>query len=640
MKLIYLLIIGVLFSQNKVAYTISFENAAHHEAQISLTAKNLPNGPVELRMSRTSPGRYALHEFAKNVYGVKAYNSDGDELKVYQVNPHQWNVEGHDGTVKVTYLLFANRAGGTYTGINEEHAHLNIPATFMYFRKHTDREIELNVELPKNSKWTVATQLVEVKANKVYTAPNHYYFMDSPIEMSEQDYKSWEVNGPSGKQTIRLAAHHTGSADDLEIFFRLFKGFLLEQRAVYGEFPKFDYGTYTFLADYMPFTQGAGMEHRNSTIIATKNPLKGDGVRQNIGTGSHEFFHSWNVERMRPKTLEPFDFEMENMSRELWFAEGFTNYYTGLAIHRAQISSFDSYVNSMTGTLNYVVNSPAHQFFNVIEMSQQAPFVDAATSLDPQNKTNTFISYYSYGQVLGLGLDLMLRQKFNLDLDGYMRTVWQAHGKTEIPYTVEDLQKLLSDYTKNQQFATDFFKRFVYGREVIDYKPLLALAGIEMKLKEPGKAWIGNLSFDEDEKGLKIKNTVMMNTPAYTAGLDNGDIITQINQTKLVKSEDFDKAFEKMKIGDEVTIHYLQLDRAKEKTVKCAENTQFELSPFEHENKTVTAEMKSFRDKWLASKGDPSQMKLIKKCPVCNREYEIENSNCSIDGEKLNYYKL
>ena len=591
-------------------------------------------------MSRTSPGRYALHEFSKNVYNVKAYNSDSDEIKVYQANPHQWNVEGHDGTVKITYTLFADRAGGTYSGINEEHAHLNIPATFMYFRKQTDRAIELEISIPEKSEWTVATQLVEVKANQSYSAPNHYYFMDSPIEISKQDYKSWDVDGPNGKQVIRLAAHHTGSAEDLETFFRLFKGFILEQKAVFGEFPKFDYGTYTFLADYMPFTQGDGMEHRNSTIIATKNPLKGNGVRQNIGTGSHEFFHAWNVERMRPKTLEPFDFEMENMSRELWFAEGFTNYYTGLSIHRAGINSIDAYIKSMNGTLNYVVNSPAHRFFNVIEMSQQAPLVDAATSLDPQNKSNTFISYYSYGQVLGLGLDLMLRQKFDKDLDGYMKAVWTAHGKTEIPYTVEDLNSILTAYTGDKNFSDDFFNRYIYGKEVIDYKPLFALAGIHMSLKEAGEAWLGNITVNEVEDGLEIKNSTLINTPIYKAGLEKGDIITQINKTKLAKKDDIDAILKTLKIDDEVTIHYTQLGKEKQNKVKTAENPQFVLSPFEHEDMPITEQIKTFRSKWLSAKGDPTIMKLAKKCPTCKRQYSIDHMNCSVDGEKLNYYNL
>ena len=116
-------------AQTVTKYEISFENAVHHEADISVTYTNLENKVLEVRMSRTSPGRYALHEFAKNVYGVKATDSEGNELEVTRPNPHQWNVSGHDGTVKFEYTLFANRGDGTYSQVDETHAHLNIPAT-------------------------------------------------------------------------------------------------------------------------------------------------------------------------------------------------------------------------------------------------------------------------------------------------------------------------------------------------------------------------------------------------------------------------------------------------------------------------------------------------------------------------------
>ncbi len=144
------------------------------------------------------------------------------------------------------------------------------------------------------------------------------------------------------------------------------------------------------------------MEHRNSTIVTSTRSLA-DGADRNIGTVSHEFFHCWNVERIRPQSLEPFNFEDANMSGELWFAEGFTSYYDDLTLTRAGLIAQEDYIKGLTGTFNYVWNSPGRQFFNPIEMSYQAPFVDAARSVDDINRDNTFISYYSYGSMLGLG---------------------------------------------------------------------------------------------------------------------------------------------------------------------------------------------------------------------------------------------
>ena len=127
------------FAQTHNTYSISFENAVHHEATIQAAFTNLEHKVLELRMSRTSPGRYALHEFAKNVYDVKAVDSKGNALTVTRPNPYQWNVSGHDGTVKLNYILYANRGGGTYSQVDETHAHLNIPATFMYAPEYDKR---------------------------------------------------------------------------------------------------------------------------------------------------------------------------------------------------------------------------------------------------------------------------------------------------------------------------------------------------------------------------------------------------------------------------------------------------------------------------------------------------------------------
>ena len=127
-----LLYCSLAFAQKPVEYKASFDNAVHHEAEISVTFRDIPTPTLEARMSRTSPGRYALHEFAKNVYNVRAVDSKGKSLTVTRPNPHQWNVTGHDGTATITYTLFGDYADGTYTGIDSTHAHMNMPATFMW----------------------------------------------------------------------------------------------------------------------------------------------------------------------------------------------------------------------------------------------------------------------------------------------------------------------------------------------------------------------------------------------------------------------------------------------------------------------------------------------------------------------------
>src|SRR5690606_937025 len=178
---------------------------------------------------------------------------------------------------------------------------------------------------------------------------------------------------------------------------------------------------------------------------------------------SHEFFHIWNVERIRPASLEPFDFEEANMSGELWFAEGFTSYYTPLTLARAGIISQEDYISSLAGALNYVINSPGRDFFNPIEMSYQAPFVDAARSVDPVNRDNTFVSYYTYGSVLGLALDLSLRME-GKTLDDFYKLMWKKYGKTEIPYSNRDIKATLAEYA-GAAFAEEFFNNYIFDSQ-------------------------------------------------------------------------------------------------------------------------------------------------------------------------------
>ena len=173
-----------LNSQTTTSYEISFENAVHHEAQVKISLKELNQGALRLRMSRSSPGRYAVHEFAKNVYNLKASDENGKALQVKRSAPNEWSVENHTGTVIVRYILFANHGDGTYAQIDETHAHLNVPATFIYPPDYSDRPVGLKINAREDLNWKTATQL-KLEKDGLYYAPNLYYFMDSPIEVSK-----------------------------------------------------------------------------------------------------------------------------------------------------------------------------------------------------------------------------------------------------------------------------------------------------------------------------------------------------------------------------------------------------------------------------------------------------------------------
>ena len=516
MKRVLFLIVTLLLTaigQEKIKYSVSFENALHHEAEITVTFPNLPAGPLETRMGRSSPGRYTLHEFAKNVYNVRAVDGKGKQLTITRPNVHQWDVAGHDGTVVISYTLFADHPDGTYAGVDVSHAHLNIPASFLWARGLHERPIQVSLKLPKDSKWKVATQLARTKDPLTFTAPHLQYFMDSPIEISDHSLREWKIDSGGKTYTIKLAAHHDATDPYIDAYFEMAKPVILEQMAVFGELPSYDFGEYVFLADFQPWAGGDGMEHRNSTVISGPASLKPDPFNL-LGVLSHEYFHSWNVERIRPKSLEPFNFEESNMSGELWFAEGFTNYYGTLAVARAQLTSLDRFARNIRSAVNTVINAPGRAFFNVVEMSRQAPFVDAATAVDRNNRSNTFISYYAWGEAIGLGLDLSIRSRFpGLSLDDVMRGMWQKFGKPEKPYSNEDIRMVLGEVTGDQRFADEFFEKYIYGKDVVDYEALLGNAGLLLRNAGAGKATLGSVLLNYDGGKAIITNGTFLNSP-------------------------------------------------------------------------------------------------------------------------------
>jgi predicted metalloprotease with PDZ domain len=588
-------LLALLFSilvnaQVSSKYAISFENAVHHEASIQVTFTDLKSKNVTFMMARSSPGRYALHEFAKNVYSVKVTDSKGNLLKTTRPNPYSWEVTGHDGTINVSYTLFANHGDGTYVQVDETHAHLNMPATFMFVPELSENEMEVTFNLPENLNWKVATQLKHLEGN-TYFAENLQYFMDSPTEIANFKTRAFQVDG----QTITLALHDDAASEkDADRYFENIKAVVLQQKAVFGELPTYDYGEYTFLACYMPNASGDGMEHRNSTYVVSTRSLANGGIEQNIGTVSHEFFHCWNVERIRPKSLEPFNFEEANMSGELWFAEGFTSYFDDLILCRSGIITQENFITGLTGTFNYVWDSPGRYYFNPIEMSYQAPFVDAAKSVDETNRENTFISYYSYGSMLGLALDLSLREK-GLNLDDFMKLVWQTYGKTQAFYTIENLNETLNTYA-GKDFGNHFFDNYIYKSDMPDFKRLFKTVGVNLNT-ENTKVRLG-----ATVRHAKLISNPLNNSSAYNAGLQKGDKLLKIGNTELTEDTNLNDLLNSYKVNDKVDLVFERFGETKTTKLKLLADTSYSISLMETAENPLDKKQKTNRENWLKKK--------------------------------------
>jgi predicted metalloprotease with PDZ domain len=599
-------------SQNAISYSVSFPNVVHHEAEIAMTIPQVPAGPLKVRMSRSSPGRYATHEFGKNIYNVKATDGNNKPLVLNQLEGDVYQVPAHGATVKISYTLFGNWTDGTYTSIEPSHAHLMMPASFMWAYGMDNRPVKFTFnDLDKNG-WKVATQL-KPEGNNVYSAPNLQYMMDSPVELSAYKEVKWTVKNTDGKdETIKLSTHSDDDQSVIEGFAEKVKKVVLEEKAVFGELPTYDYGTYVFLHDVHPSTAGDGMEHRNSTVIVQPIDKVGGNEVRLLGTFSHEYFHSWNVERIRPKTLEPFNFEHANMSNELWCAEGFTQYYGELVLTRAGFDSPEEYTATIAGLVNQVLNTPGAKYYTPVQASRYAVFADAGVSVDQLNGGNIFTSYYTYGGATALALDLRLRSEFNLTLDDFMRQLWLTHGKPEKPYTVADLQAVLAKVT-NPAFAADFFKRYINGTEKNDYQQLLAKAGFILRKAQAGKAWIGRIgavprrgtsgqtNTTAGATGIPVTSPTTKDTPLYKAGIDAGDVILKADGTA-VDATGLTAAVAAKNPGDKIILTYKNRTGEHETTLTLEENPTLEVVTFEKAGRELTKQQQDFRNSWLSSK--------------------------------------
>jgi predicted metalloprotease with PDZ domain len=590
-----------------IEYAVSVPSPEQRWLQVDVRFPAKAGAPLEVRMARSSPGRYATHEFGKNVYLFEARGEGDAALPVEQVAPAHWRITPAGNAVHVRYRLFADHVDGTYSAVDGTHAHLNAPATFAWAPALPDTPIRVRFTQPPGRTWRVSTQLFPTDDPLAFTAPNLQYFMDSPIEFSAHAMREFTVTRGDGQapSRIRLAVHHLGTDAQLDTFAKDVEKVVREQAGIFGELAPFDGGTYTFLMDYLPWADGDGMEHRNSTVCSAGASLADAGPRL-IGTASHEFFHSWNVERIRPATLEPFDFSKANMAGELWLAEGFTSYYGSLAMIRAGLVAQDQGVAQLAMFVNGVLHAPGTQFRSAVDMSRLAPYVDAATAVDETNWENTFVSYYTYGAAIGLGLDLTLRERSagRITLDDFMRQMWKTHGApggrapgyVAKPYTLKDAEAALAVVSGDAAFAQDFFRRHVLGTEPLPYRRLFAAAGYALRERETPPT-LGPVRLEAQQGRMSVASNTVSTSPLFKAGLGRGDVVLSLNGTAIAQPGDWERVLSTLTPGTDVELVFESRAEKKTARVTVGKNDRLEIVPMP----TRSPEQDAIRTGWLGS---------------------------------------
>jgi predicted metalloprotease with PDZ domain len=477
----------------KITYTISMSEPASHLFYVTVDVEGLAGaGYVDFQMPRWSPGRYAVFDFAKNVQEARALGRCAPDERcgtksypVERLDTQTWRVgAGYSKEINFSYRVFADDLSGTFAQLDARHANFNGGSVFVYVVGHKQDPVTLKVNAPGG--WKVINGQSKGTEQYEFRFANYDLLIDTPTEVAPDfNVETFEVNG----KTYRVVVHSFGDEGGRRT--ELAKRVERVVRAEVAMMPEPDYEQYTFLFHFDPTARrGDGMEHLTSTQIVETAAL-GDprALDDAVGAAAHEFFHVWNVKRLRPAGLGPWDFTRPVVTRGLWIAEGFTNYYGKLAQRRAGLWDDEQLLRAYSGAVGGIENQPGVRLTSAVESSLLAPFIDRASHDQKTNLSNTVVSYYPKGETIALTLDLLIRgrSKGRASLDDVMRRAYEEFylkGASDSyylkgrAYTVEEFERLASETAGLD--LSDFFSRYVHDTQPLPYDEALAYVGLRL----------------------------------------------------------------------------------------------------------------------------------------------------------------
>jgi predicted metalloprotease with PDZ domain len=475
----------------RVGYTLAMPEPASHLFEVRVEVDGLAGAEhVDFQMPRWSPGRYAVYEFAKNVQGARAARlcpprakCEAAALAVARLDTQTWRVrtEGAGG-VSFSYKVYADDLSGTFSQLDERHANFNGASVFVYVVGHKQDPVALRIEAPRG--WRVVNGYATRDTQNEFSFPDYDTLIDTPTEVAPDfQVETFDVDG----KTYRVVAHSLVSdGGRLKALAESIRRVVRAQVALMGA-PEFE--QYTFLFHFDPTApRGDGMEHLNSTQIVERGALSSDSTFADaLDTAAHEFFHVWNVKRLRPQGLGPWDFTRPVVTRGLWIAEGFTNYYGRLSQRRAGLLTDGQLLDGYSDTVSRVEGAPGSRVMSAEESSLLASFIDRAAHQQSTNFPAVSVSYYPKGETLALALDLLLRARTRgrASLDDVMRRAYRefylesrkdSYYLRGRAYTVEEFERVASAAAGFD--LSDFFARHVRGVEPPPYEEGLAAHGL------------------------------------------------------------------------------------------------------------------------------------------------------------------
>jgi predicted metalloprotease with PDZ domain len=554
-----------------ISYTVSMSKPWTHllEVEMRLNWTAMP-AQAELKMPVWTPGSYLVREYARHVESFSAANGAGGNALVWRkINKNTWQIDtGGASEIVAKYNVYANELTVRTNELNDEHAFFNNAALLMFPKDNLNAASTVKV-VPFGN-WKVATGLPKVEGQtNVFRAENFDILYDSPFEVS--DFKEvsftaqgkphrWVVTGDGNYELPKLAAD---SAKIVEAAYKIF-----------GELP---YNDYLFILNTRG---GGGLEHLNSTALQFNRFGFKARYKDFLNLVAHEYFHVWNVKRIRPDALGPFDYENENYTRLLWVAEGGTAYYEGVLVQRAGLMSAEDFLAGKATQIQALQNRPGR-----FETSLEESSFDAWIKFyrPDENAVNNQISYYDKGEVVNFLLDLEIRKASNgaKSLDDVMRFLYTEFYKKSKNYTPEDFQKATEAAAGKP--LNDFFAKYVRGKEDIDYDTIFNSFGLQFATGESNvqAAYLG-ATLRQDNDRL-IVASLPKQTPAYEQGLNANDQIIAVDGNRA--SQTFLTSYlSEKRPNDKVKLSVFRFDELREIEItlggRAAQN--FQIVPVEN----------------------------------------------------------
>jgi predicted metalloprotease with PDZ domain len=549
---------------SQFTYRLSIPEPENHLLEVELAIADLSSDIIDLKLPVWTPGSYLVREYAKHLQDFAATNAAGESLKWQKISKNHWQIQSENHSlIKIRYRIFCNELTVRTNHIDRTHAFLTGAAVFMYVPEHTQQSY--TVEIGKiQENWKITTALSKVADNTFY-AKDFDTLVDSPFEIGIQARYDFTVLDKP--HSFVVWGEHNA---DMQRIVRDTAAIVAVEAEIFGGLP---YDRYDFI---LHASNGfGGLEHKNSTVLLY-NRLgfrKEESYLQFINLVAHEFFHTWNVKRIRPKALEKFDYDNEIYTSSLWFSEGTTSYYDQIFPLRAKIYDAKHYLKLVSKAITRLQTT----FGRNVQSLHESSFDTWIKLYRPDPNThNNQISYYLKGELVSMLLDLLIRSKTNnlRSLDRVMQIMWERFGKEEIGFSEAELHEVIETVAGVDLSA--FWNDYLYGTKELDYNYYLEPFGIELRTSRQDIPFIGMTL--KSKNGIAEVEKVEFGSPAQKAGISTGDSVLAIAGIR-VTAENFSDRIRDYSAGDAIAVTIFQQDllRTVQVTLQEPIYNQFEL---------------------------------------------------------------